>query len=159
MNALEEVVQRLAEIDRKVSGMMRSGVVTDVDTRKHLVRMEIGRDANGQPVKGPWVPYAQIAGKLKVHTPPSVGQQMVALSPSGDPAQAVAMPFTWSNSNAAPSQSQSENVIQYGGMKFTLTDGALAITGGRITHDGKNIGKDHKHGDVEPGGGQTGDPV
>lgn len=159
MNALEEFVQRFAELERKVSGMVRAGAVTDVDSKKHRVRLEVGRDGDGNVVKGPWIPYTQIAGALRVHTPPSVGQQMMAVSPSGDPAQAAAMPFTWSGANPAPSQAANEHVVRFGGMTITLKNGELAISGGKITHDGRNIGKDHHHAGVQPGSGQTGDPT
>ena len=34
-----------------------------------------------------------------------------------------------------------------------------AITGGKVTHDGKNIGATHIHGGVVPGGGLTDVPA
>jgi phage baseplate assembly protein gpV len=60
------------------------------------------------------------------------------------------------------------------GLVFEMKDGKLTIaagettlefgptgykqTGGKMKHDTKNIGKDHKHTDVEKGGDKTGDP-
>jgi hypothetical protein len=35
----------------------------------------------------------------------------------------------------------------------------VAITGGKVTHDGKNIGATHIHGGVVPGGGLTDVPA
>lgn len=37
--------------------------------------------------------------------------------------------------------------------------GGVAITGGSVTHNGKNIGDSHSHSGVQPGGGSTGAPV
>lgn len=37
--------------------------------------------------------------------------------------------------------------------------GGFALTGGSLTHNGKDIGSTHKHSGVQPGGGQTGNPV
>lgn len=44
------------------------------------------------------------------------------------------------------------------GTKHTIVKGKNTFTDGRIEHDGKNIGKDHRHGQTMPGGGTTGDP-
>lgn len=174
MNALAELVAKVAEIDRRMSNMFRHGTVHSVDPAKQTVRLNIGQGDDG-PLLSPPIPYGQIAGALKVHTPPSVGQQMTMMSPSGDPQQSVAMPFTWSNQNQSPSQSPNENVITYGGATIKLDGNGLSIskdgvtvsisgngvtiTGGAVKHDGKSIGKDHKHTDVETGGGQSGPPV
>jgi phage gp45-like len=46
-----------------------------------------------------------------------------------------------------------------GGVTMTLTAEGLAITGGRVTHDGRSIGSDHTHGGVVPGGGTTDIPA
>lgn len=51
-----------------------------------------------------------------------------------------------------------KRVDKVGNCTYTYSESGLAIEGGRITHDGRNIGKDHKHGQVQPGGGVTGDP-
>lgn len=37
--------------------------------------------------------------------------------------------------------------------------GAVTITGAALRHNGKNVGSDHIHGGVQPGGGQTSDPA
>lgn len=37
-------------------------------------------------------------------------------------------------------------------------DGKVRIVGSELTHNGKNIGHDHKHTDVTPGGALTGVP-
>jgi hypothetical protein len=35
----------------------------------------------------------------------------------------------------------------------------VAISGDTLTHNSKNIGSDHKHGLVQPGSGNSGDPI
>ncbi len=37
--------------------------------------------------------------------------------------------------------------------------GDFAVSGGSFTHNGKNVGDTHKHGNVQPGNGTSGDPV
>ena len=62
----------------------------------------------------PWVPYAQFSGALRVHTPPTVGQQFTAMSPTGDFQQAVAVPLTHSTANPSPSTAAEQNVLSFG---------------------------------------------
>lgn len=45
------------------------------------------------------------------------------------------------------------------GVTVAISAAGVTITGGRVEHDGKNIGKDHHHDQVVPGDGQTGDPL
>jgi phage baseplate assembly protein gpV len=188
---LVELASRVADLERRFSGVFRHGTVEEVDPAKQIVRVKFGEDKDGKPFLSPWVPYAQIAGALKVHTPPTKGQQMSTMSPTGDWMQAVALPMHWSDQNQSPSQNGDENVLTYGNVRATIKDdlvrvvvggctlevtsahvkieiggvthtidsGGLTTDGGRIEHEGKNIGKDHKHKDVQSGGSLTGHPV
>ena len=175
MKELVELASRVADLERRFAGVVRHGTVEEVDPAKQIVRVKFGEDKDGKPFLSPWVPYAQIAGALKVHTPPTKGQQMSTLSPSGDWMQAVALPMHWSDANPSPSKNGDENVATYGNVRITVKDdlvqvivggtkvsissAGVKIEGGRVEHDGKNIGKDHKHEDVTPGGGLTGVPI
>jgi phage baseplate assembly protein gpV len=191
MHELVELASRVADLERRFSGVVRHGTVDEVDPGKQIVRIKFGEDKDGKPFLSPWLPYAQIAGALKVHTPPTKGQQMSTLSPSGDWMQAVALPMHWSDQNQSPSSNGDENVLTYGNVRATIKDDLVQVivggctlevtsghvkieidgvthtidgsgittNGGRIEHDGKNIGKDHKHKDVESGPSLTGPPV
>ena len=182
MREVVELAARIAELERRFSGLVRHGTVEEVDAGRQRVRLNFGKDIDGKPFLSPWVPYAQIAGALKVHTPPSKGQQFTALSPNGDWQQAVALPMTWSDRNTSPSSNGNENVLTYGNVTATIKDGlcevtsaavtvkvggvnvevsdaGVAITGGKITHDDKNIGSTHIHSGVVPGGGLTDVPA
>lgn len=175
MREVAELAARIAELERRFSGVMRHGTVEEIDTARHRVRLNFGKDIEGRHFLSPWVPYAQVAGALKVHTPPSKGQQFTALSPNGDWQQAVAIPMTWSNQNASPSNAGNEHVLTFGGVRLTVceqsleaqvdgvtlkvTSDGVTITGGKVTHQGKNIGATHIHGGVIPGGGLTDVPA
>jgi len=37
--------------------------------------------------------------------------------------------------------------------------GDLKASGGAFTHNGKDVGSDHLHSGVQPGGGNTGAPI
>ncbi len=171
---LVELASRVAELERRFSGVMRSGAVEEVDPKKQVVRLNFGQSEDGQPFLSPWIPYAQVAGALKIHTPPSKGQQFTLLAPSGDWQQAVALPLTWSDNNKAPSDKGDEHVITYGdwtitlkgktldikcgGTSWNLSEKGLKQNGGGIEHDGQLIDKTHKHIDSMPGPAKTGVP-
>ena len=191
MREIVELAARIAELERRVSGVMRHGTVEEIDAGRQRLRLNFGKDVDGKPFLSPWIAYAQIAGSLKVHTPPSKGQQFTALSPNGDWQQAVALPMTWSDQNKSPSSNSDENVLTYGNVRATLKDdfcevvvgaatlkltsaamtikvggvnveisnAGLAITGGKVTHDDKNIGSTHIHSGVVTGGGLTDVPA
>lgn len=174
MRELVELALRVAELERRHASAFRHGTVEQVDAEKQLVRVRMGEDKNGKPFVGPWVPYAQIAGALKVHTPPSKGQQMTMLNPSGDFRQAVAIPMTWSDQNKSPSDKEDEHVLTFGSVRITLkekslkvevgdhsvevTDAGTIFSEGKIEHDGHLIDKTHVHTEVVPGGGLSGPP-
>jgi len=179
---LNEIHRRLGELERRQDGMVTRGKVEEVDTKTGRVRLRLNPDDDEKAFLSPWVPYAQHAGALKVHAPPSKGEQMTLISGAGDYAQGLAVNMTWSDNNKSPSEAPDENVLTFGDVRATIKGNEIAVsvptltitcggvvaklsaagfevTGGQVRHDGKNIGKDHKHNGVEVGGGNTGDPI
>lgn len=184
---LAHLYKVVGDMQRRLAGGQRAGVVHAVDAAKGVARLRLG-GTDADPYLGPWIPYGQVAGALKVHSPPSVGQQMWQHAPGGEYRQGKLEPFTWSDQNASPSTSPSDHVITLGGAKvefrageivvtipkvklvcggstFELTDAGLqlhatdvAVTGDTLTHGGKNVGKDHKHIEVVHGGDLSGVP-
>ena len=128
-----ELAARVAALERRADCAQRPGKVEQVDLANKLVRISIGEadpdDDSGQPFMSPWVPYAQHAGALRLHNPPSVGQQMHLLSPSGDFEQGVAIPFGWSDETASPGDG-AEPVLTFGQVRAVLTETGLTITAG-----------------------------
>lgn len=173
-NALLLMHNRIAALERRVAGMIRHGRVAEVNAAEGWVRLDLGPGDDG-PYLSPKVPYGQFAGALKVHTPPSVGMNMTLISPTGDTRQAIALPMTWSDQNASPSDSAAENVVTFGDVRMTLADdgvrievggfellvsgAGLAMAGGAIGHNGKDIGATHRHSGVERGGATTDPPT
>ncbi len=163
---------RLADLEKRVAGMVRHAPVAEVNTGEGWVRLNLGEGESG-PLLSPKIPYAQMAGALKVHAPPTVGQNMTLISPAGDPRQAFALPMTWSDANASPG-SGADPVITYGDVKLKVEPGGLTLTvggvqvvisatgvfidGGMVVHDGLNIGSSHTHGGIERGGADTNVP-
>jgi phage baseplate assembly protein gpV len=125
---LVELVSRVAELERRFAGVLRHGTVAEVDPERQRVRLDLGpaHGAEGRFLS-PWVPYAQFSGALRVHTPPTVGQQLTAMSPSGDFQQAVALPLTHHSGNPSPSKAGDENVMTYGNVRMTLADDLVRV--------------------------------
>ena len=48
--------------------------------------------------------------------------------------------------------------LQIGSIALSITSAGFAFTGGAVTHNGVNIGHDHVHDGVSPGGSTTGGP-
>lgn len=48
--------------------------------------------------------------------------------------------------------------VYVGGTTYSFTGDGFMQTGGKQEHDGKNVGSDHKHGGVVPGGAKTTGP-
>ena len=173
---LVELAARIAELERRFSGMMRHGTVAEVDTNTQRIRLDFG-PAHGTEGRffSPWIPYAQFSGALRVHTPPTVGQQFTAMSPNGDFQQAVAVPLTHSSGNPSPSTAADQNVLRFGSVTVTLAEDSLEIavgdvrfkvdgnnveiTGGEVRHNSKNIGDSHIHSGVLSGPSVTGTPA
>lgn len=123
---LAEIVRRTAEIERRFDGMVKQGPVAEVDPKAGTVRVRYG-GTDEEPFLSPPIPYAQIAGGLKVHAPPTVGQQMTVLSGSGDFRQGLAVPMTWSDANKSPSEKGDENVLTFGSLTIEARGNELVI--------------------------------
>ncbi len=169
---LRSILSRVMEHERRLAGMEWRGKVTDIQGSK--IRIEIGTDEDGQPVKSPWVPVAQRAGALKLHSMPSIGEAVALRSESGDIRQASAHPHHWTDDNQAPLDDPNIHKMVFGGVEVFITDSAITAkvggvtyeftaaglkqTGGDIFHDEVSIGKNHDHGEVFRGSDYSGPP-
>lgn len=140
MKALAEVLARLSELERRVNGSARHGVVHEVDPAAGTVRLKLAEGPDG-PFLSPPIPYAQTMGALKAHIPPSVGQNMSLIAPGGDWRQAVAIGLSQSDANQSPSGAGDQHVVTFGDATITLTGGSLtiAVGGSSIVIDGGSI--------------------
>jgi len=123
---LADIFRRTAEIERRFDGMVKQGTVAEVDPKAGTVRIRYG-GTDEKPFLSPPIPYAQTAGALKVHSPPSVGQQMTAISGSGDFRQGLAVPMTWSDANKSPSEKGDENVLTFGSATVELRGDEIVV--------------------------------
>jgi hypothetical protein len=52
-----------------------------------------------------------------------------------------------------------DGIAGTGGANGNKLSGGFAVDGGELTHNGKNVGSDHKHNGVVSGGDDSGGPV
>lgn len=77
---------RIAELERRVSSGVFIGTISQIDEEKGRYRVKSGE------LESDWLPMASPrAGTTKTYSHFSEGEQVVAVSPSGDMAQAVIM--------------------------------------------------------------------
>ena len=97
-------------------GAVRLGTVTDFDAQRCRARVRIAGDGETS-VRTGWLPWATwAAGHLRVWSPPAVGEQCLVLAPSGDMAQAVALPAVFQQQRpgfAAPSDNPQHTLLAW----------------------------------------------
>lgn len=149
--------------------MATVGPVEEIDAEKGY-RLKLGEDEDGVYLS-PWFPHPE-TGKTSV--PLKKGQIVGNLNPTGDPRQGFLLRGGYSDDHASPNDNMEANVfedagvrveikesqliITIGGVTHTISSGGLTTTGGRIEHEGRNIGEDHTHGGIVPGGANTAIP-
>ena len=181
MSGLEHVLNRaftrIAQLEWRLSNLVRHGPADTVDAAAGTARLLFG-EKDGKKYLSPPVPYSQTAGALKIHSPPTPGQQLTMICPNGDVSQGLILPMSWSNQNASPSQAGDANVMTYGGYTFSLKADVLDITGpkfnftgdmkvtgnvdfegGYVRSNGKAIDNTHEHTGVLAGAANTGPPA
>lgn len=109
----------IAEVDRRIAGMLNVGVVTEVDGAG-TVRVQIGDLATGSiPVN------ALRAGGMQVWWMPTVGEQVVVGAPSGDLSRAFVLCSLFAGN--APSGDPAEPMIDLRGGDMVIKGGKLKI--------------------------------
>lgn len=128
---LIEALARSTQQDWRAANAKTSGPVTHVDAANGRARIRLG-GTDGEPFLSPWVRYSQQMGALKVHAPPSIGQQMDLDSPNGDFEQGTLVPRTQSDDNKSPSNRPDENVVTYGDFRAELRGNELTVEVPRV---------------------------
>ena len=70
-----------AQYHRMIANLIKQGNIVQTDPTQGLVRVQCGE------MTSDWLPYfVPAAGGVSVHRPPSVGENCIILSPSGETA-------------------------------------------------------------------------
>ena len=97
-----------SELDRKLANLIRVGTVKEADYKKARVRIQIGK------ILTDWLPWVTSrAGQDRNWSAPSIGEQVVLLSPSGEMAQGVVIPAIYQNKHPAPSDKETDVTLVF----------------------------------------------
>ena len=170
---MDSIVQMRLDIEMLKSLVGQStkvGPVAVIDAKKGY-RVKLGEDDEGNDFLSPWLPHPETA---KSSVPLKPGDVVGITAPNGDLQQGLLQRGGYSKDHETPNEDMDANVfkdagvtvtikdgsliVSIGGVTFTLSGGGLAINGGTVTHNGTNIGSDHKHIEVMPGMGKSGPP-
>ncbi|AXO88997.1 phage baseplate assembly protein V [Pseudomonas parafulva] len=149
-----------AQHDRMLAGLLIPCRVVAVDLAAAMVRVSDGDDWTSAWVR--W--HAQAAGKARHWRAPSLGEQGVLVSPSGEPAQGTFVPGLYGNAGGPPDnrdhvevwrfddggslvydwQAKSYTItlpsgtatVKVGGSEVVVTDDAITATAGAVTITG-----------------------
>lgn len=117
----------LTELSRRLENLVRIGTVHSVDHGAVRCRVQSG-DLVTQ-----WLPWqTPHAGATRTWDPPTIGEQAIVLSPSGEAAGGLVFYGINSDAHPAPSNSPDEHVIAYpDGARITYNhaSGHLSATG------------------------------
>lgn len=116
-----ELILRLTDLERRLANQIRLGTIAEIDPPAARVRVQSGQ------LLTDWIPWlTPRAGATATWSAPTIGEQVLLIAPSGDPAQALALPALYANATPAPSGDPAEHTTHY-------PDGAV-ITYNHATH-------------------------
>jgi phage baseplate assembly protein V len=113
----------LAELARLIENLIRIGTVADVrHGNPPAVRVRTGG------ITTTWRPWCERrAGGTRTWNPPTMGEQVVLLCPSGDPSNGIVLCAIPSAANDVPSHSPNETVTLYPDGALTKYDHAAGL--------------------------------
>jgi len=123
MNTLSTI----QELARAIRNLIRSGVVTEVDTVQGLCRVQSGG------IQTTWLNWLTTrAGRSRTWWAPSVGEQVLLLAIGGELDTAFVLPGIYSADNPSPSASADAWLVEFPDgavMSYEPETGALTVTG------------------------------
>lgn len=106
-----------AEHQRRLHNIATIGTVIDIDAGAALIRLAVGENETD------WVNIPSIAaGSISVWRCPSIGEQYLLVSPSGELANAIPVISLYSEHNPSPSTDPNEIRIRYNDTDFCSID-------------------------------------
>ncbi|UTH73345.1 phage baseplate assembly protein V [Chromobacterium sp. IIBBL 290-4] len=122
-------MENFADLSRRIESLIRLGTIAEVDHAARRVRVQTGALTSN------WLPWAASrAGQTRDWSPPTAGEQVLLLCPSGDPAGGVALLAIYSDAFDAPSSSPDEHLTVYpdgARLLYNHATGSLSVSGVR----------------------------
>lgn len=98
----------LVELSRRLENLIRIGTILDVDHDAVRVRVKSGE------LETQWRPWIELrAGQTTTWNPPTIGEQCILFSPSGEPAGGIVLVGIDSDAIEPPSHSPDDHVTKF----------------------------------------------
>ena len=128
----------ISELLRLILNLIRLGTIAEIDHDAQRVRVQVGNNLTN------WRPWATTrAGDAQTWWPPTIGEQVVLLSPEGNFDHAVIFPAVYSDQFAPPSTNPDHHTTRYGDGAIVQYDSAIHTLSATLP-DGTSV-------TVEPG--------
>lgn len=135
-----------AELLRLILNLIRFGTIAEIDHDAQRVRVKVGNNLTT------WRPWATArAGTAQTWWPPTLGEQVILLSPEGNYDNAVIFPAIYSNQFASPSTNPAHHTTRYAdgaivqydsaahALTATLPDGtSVSVLPGKVTSNAED---------------------
>jgi phage baseplate assembly protein V len=113
-----------SELLKAVSHLAMVADVVEVSPNRARAKVSFGPEAESA-----WLPWlTERASGISVWAPPSAGEQVLCLSPSGQTKDAIILGALFSGKNAAPSQTSDEHLLKIGGSSISVTGDRIIFT-------------------------------
>lgn len=104
----------LEDIARRLSNLLRVGVIVQADYPQAKVKVNYGQDEQGQDLVTGWLPWmTQRAGNDVTWHAPEVGEQVMVFSPSGDPQLGLVFMSLYQQAKPAPANRATVHRTEY----------------------------------------------
>lgn len=117
----------IAHLSRLIENVLRIGTITEVDHAGAMCRVATGSIITN------WLPwFAHRAGETRTWDPPTLGEQVMVFSPSGELAGGIVFTGIYSGVNPAPSNIPDTHVTEYpdgARIAYNHATGALTAIG------------------------------
>lgn len=117
----------IAELSRRLENMIRIGTIAEIDHAARRVRVDSGS------LTTDWLKWrVGRAGATRTWEPPTIGEQVMILSPSGELANGIVIPSIYSDAHDAPDASPDTHVTSYPDgavVSYNHQTGAMGVTG------------------------------
>ncbi|AZN38051.1 phage baseplate assembly protein V [Iodobacter ciconiae] len=118
-----------AEHSRILESMIRNGTVAEVDL---LPLQPLCRVQSGELLTD-WLPwFTARAGKVRIWSPPSIGEQVILFNPSGEVGAGLVLPALFSDAFPPPSHDAAVTCVAFPDgalIRYNHASGALSATG------------------------------
>jgi phage baseplate assembly protein V len=143
---MQRMTADYSELLRLILNLIRFGTIADINHDTQRVRVKVGENVT---TWRPWITFR--AGDAQTWFPPSMGEQVIVLSPEGDFANAAILPAIYSDKYKSPSTNPTHHttryvdgtVVQYDSAAHTLTatlsDGtSVTLAPGKVTSNAED---------------------